>query len=595
MQDGPRLVFNLRPKYNGGVECVNCREEIPQGMGHCPRCGRRVPAEQLRFSELNRIFAGRYDFLRLLGIGGFAEVYLAKDMLLDRDVAIKILLPQHARDPQTVERFLREAKLYAKLEHSNIIPIYDTGVLQQHVFISMKFIRGESLKHVLSKQKRISPRLLPGIVRGVAHALAYIHQQGIVHRDIKPANIIVEKATQTVYLADFGIARAESSQTLTQTGMIVGTPHYLSPEQIQGKKIDQRSDIYALGATLYELATGQPPFQGDSPLEILYQHINESAESLTKLVPDIDPILERVISKCIEKDPERRFQNAEEIIAMLEPAERQLPGGQEKTVLIAAVPSVPKRGAKVLIGLGLIAALAIAVYFFWPKGARPSSRSTSRPNAAMTEPAGKEEPRPAVAHLPEPPPETRKAEQGDLSGKPGTVALGRPEKTAGKQETVTGPSPKATERSVGEAQELAGTVRFSSFPPLADISFHGVKIGNTGQMFEKKFPPGDHVFTFAIPGFQSVEVNVSVTAGETASAHYRFPLFRSFTITAKPFGRVLIDGREYGDTPQTVKLAFGEHRIQVTKNGYRTEERTIMIDQNAKNSIYFELVKEEKK
>jgi len=574
------------------VECVACRAEIPQGTDRCPRCGHRLPAEQARFAELNRIFAGRYDFLRLLGIGGFAEVYLAKDKLLDRDVAIKILLPQHAQDPQTVERFLREAKLYAKLEHGNIIPIYDTGILQRHVFITMKFIRGESLKHALSRQNRISPRLLPGILRGVAQALAYIHRQGIVHRDIKPANIIVEKATQTVYLADFGIARAESSQTLTQTGMIVGTPHYLSPEQIQGKKIDPRSDIYALGATLYELATGRPPFLGDSPLEILYQHINERAESLAKLAPDIDPILERIIAKCIEKDPARRFQRAEEILALLEPAGTQPSSGQEKTVLTASVPSVHGKAAKAWIGLALVAVLAVAAYFFRPKGAPAPSRSASRSSAAMAEPAAKEEPPPSVVRSQEPPAETREAEQGGLSGKPGAEAT--------KQEAVASPQPIGTKRQVGKTAEPAvrqadGTVRFSSFPPLADVSLDGVKIGNTEQVFEKKIPPGDYSFTFAIPGFQSVDVKISVAAGETVSAHHRFPPFRSFTITARPFGRVLIDGREYGDTPQTVKLAFGEHRVMVAKDGYRSEERTIRIDQEAKNSIYFELVKEEKK
>jgi tRNA A-37 threonylcarbamoyl transferase component Bud32 len=583
-----RLVFAFALKYNNRVECINCRAEIPAGRDHCPRCGHPVPAEQVRFAELNRIFAGRYDFLRLLGTGGFAEVFLARDMLLDREVAVKILLSQHAQDPQTVERFLREAKLYAKLEHPNIIPIYDTGVLQRHVFITMKFIRGESLKHTLFRQKRIPPQLLPGIVRGVAQALAYIHRQGIVHRDIKPANIIVEKETQSVYLADFGIARAESSQTLTQTGMIVGTPHYLAPEQIQGKKTDPRSDIYSLGATLYELTSGRPPFQGDSPLEILYQHLNESAEPLSRLVPGIDPVLARIISRCIQKDPQRRFQNAEEILAMLEPAGRGEAAAQEKTVLTAARAALPKKTRMVWIGLALVVVLAAAAYYFWPRGGRPPSQAGSRAGAAMERPASREETRPVPVPAQQPP---VAAGAGEAEAKPGGA-----EKTAAKHEPAAPPLTREEGRraeKAGEAGPAAGAVRFSSFPPLADVSLRGDKIGNTEQVFEKKFPPGDYLFTFAIPGFQSVEVKVTVVAGETVKAHYRFPLFRSFTITAKPFGRILIDGHEYGDTPQTVKLAYGEHRIRITKDGYRSEERNVRIDQDAKNSIYFELVKEE--
>ncbi len=595
------IVFYLGKKYNKFVECSNCQFEIPAGENSCPRCGWQIPSERVFFAKLSAAFSGRYDFLRLLGIGGFAEVYLARDMLLEREVAVKILLPQHAQDPQTVERFLREARLYAKLEHKNIIPIYDTGILQGHVFITMKFIRGESLKQILATQKRIAPLLLPAIANGVAQALAYIHQQGIVHRDIKPANIIVEKATRAVYLADFGIARAESSQTLTQTGMIIGTPYYLSPEQIQGRKIDPRSDIYALGATLYELASGQPPFRGDSPLEILYQHINENPEPLGKLVPGIDPVLERVISKCIAKEPARRFQKAEEIVALIDQVEASRPTVSEQTVLTATTaPRRAKRWTLALAAAGLITTLAVAAYFLWlrPSGSTPTT-------AALKPPDQESLTLPAAARQDE------KVLQGEQAPGPDTLAVGKdqkilPEKkeftTRAEQEMDKSKAvPLAMQPAVAPAnteakQPLDATppperIRFSSFPPAADVYLHGEKIGSTEQMFEKIFPPGKYTFQFVIAGFQSADVTVTVAAGKTVKAHHRFPQFRSFTVTARPFGRVWVDGKEYGDTPQTIKLSFGEHLVRVTKDGYLATEQRIFIDSGAKNSAHFELEK----
>ncbi|MCX6556330.1 MAG: serine/threonine protein kinase [Candidatus Aminicenantes bacterium] len=559
------------------MECNTCHGEIPEGLTICPHCGGRAAVERGRLAELKKIFSNRYDFIRLLGIGGFAEVYLALDKMLEREVAIKILLPQHSQDPQTVERFLREARLYAKLEHKNIIPVYDTGILEGQVFITMKYIRGESLKHVLLAQKRIAASQLPGIISGVAQAMAYIHRKGIIHRDIKPANIIVEKATRNVYLADFGIARAESSQTLTQTGMIVGTPYYLSPEQIKGRKTDQRSDIYSLGATLYELAAGEPPFMGDSPLQILYQHINENARSLTKLVPNIDPVVQRIIVRCLEKDPERRFQNAAEILAILEDGAGAFPNAHfEKTVLTADIRPRRRPAWKVAAALVFCAAVACGVYFIWLNKTGPSPVPVKKETMTVVAPKTivKEEP------LPEP------------AGKQGErVAMPTDNAPASKMEiSLRKPAGKAPEKAAAP-----GTVHFSSFPPLADVFLGAKKMGNTEQMFAREFPPGEYRFTFSIPDYRSAEVRVMVVAGETTAAHFRFPPFRSFTIIARPFGRVFIDSREYGDTPQTVKLAYGEHLVRIAKGGYMNQERTIRVDAGTKNSIFFELSKEEKK
>ena len=263
--------------------------------------------------NIKQFFSGKYEFIKLLGKGGFAEVHLALDKMLERKVAIKILLPQHASDPDIVKRFIREARLYAKLEHPNLINIYETGIAEGTAFIVMKYVKGENLKTFIQKDVKTRLSLAPGVIEALSGALNYIHEKGIIHRDIKPANIILEDGGDNIYLADFGIARSVSSQTMTQTGSIMGTPYYISPEQIKGGVVDQRSDIYALGATLYELVTGKPVFSADSSVEILYKHVNSEPEQIGKVTPEISKRLKYIITRCLEKNPDKRFQSAIEI------------------------------------------------------------------------------------------------------------------------------------------------------------------------------------------------------------------------------------------------------------------------------------------
>ncbi len=267
--------------------------------------------------NIKNFFSGKYEFIRLLGRGGFAEVHLALDKMLERKVAIKILLPQHASDPDIVKRFIREARLYAKLEHPNLINIYETGIAEGTAFIVMKYVKGENLKTYIQKDIKTRLSLAPKVIRSLSGALNYIHEKGIIHRDIKPANIILEEEGDNIYLADFGIARSVSSQTMTETGSIMGSPYYISPEQIKGGAVDQRSDIYALGATLYELVTGKPVFSADSSEEILYKHVNSDPEQIGRVTPEISKRLKYIITRCLEKTPDKRFQNASEITEIL--------------------------------------------------------------------------------------------------------------------------------------------------------------------------------------------------------------------------------------------------------------------------------------
>ncbi len=259
----------------------------------------------------------KYEFIKLIGKGGFAEVYLAKDKLLERKVAIKILLSQHTGDTEVVERFIREAKLYASFDHKNLIPIYETGKVDENAFLVMKYVNGFSLKDIIEKEGALKTDLTMKVVKGMASALKYIHNKGIIHRDIKPANILIDKETNRIYLADFGIARPISSKTLTQTGMLIGTPYYISPEQIKKGVADKRSDIYALGTTLYEIISGSPIFKCETPIEVLYKHVNEAPKPIASISPDITMEMKHIVEKCLEKDPKDRFQNANEILDLI--------------------------------------------------------------------------------------------------------------------------------------------------------------------------------------------------------------------------------------------------------------------------------------
>src|SRR3954447_21807863 len=265
------------------------------------------------------IVDGRYRAIRRLGAGGMAEVWCAEDEVLGRRVALKLLGGRFAEDPDFRERFRREAQSAAGLAHPNIVGIFDRSEWEGTPYIAMELVDGRTLKEMVTERGPLPPAVAVNFVEQMLRALGYAHRRGIVHRDVKPQNVIIDREG-TAKVADFGIARAANSSDMTQTGTMVGTVQYFSPEQAQGLPVDPRSDLYSAGVVLYELLTGQLPFEGEAPVSIALKHVNERPVPPGQLRPGLPPALEAVVLRSMEKDPARRYQSADEFIAALEAA-----------------------------------------------------------------------------------------------------------------------------------------------------------------------------------------------------------------------------------------------------------------------------------
>lgn len=264
---------------------------------------------------IGALFDGRYKILKRLGSGGMATVYVAEDQELGRRVAIKILNSKHASDEQFVERFRREASSAASLSHSNIVQIYDRGTAEGTYYIAMELIEGRTLKELLIERGPSPIPVAVNYARQILAALRFAHRNGVVHRDIKPHNVLVDEEGR-VKVADFGIARAGASE-MTEVGSIIGTAQYLSPEQARGAPVDATSDLYSVGVVLYELLTGEAPYNGDTPVEIAMKHLSAVPEPPSAKRAEVPSELDQVVLRALAKNPEDRYQSAEEMDADL--------------------------------------------------------------------------------------------------------------------------------------------------------------------------------------------------------------------------------------------------------------------------------------
>ncbi|MFD0773808.1 Stk1 family PASTA domain-containing Ser/Thr kinase [Streptomonospora algeriensis] len=471
-----------------------------------------------------RLLGGRYELDQLIGRGGMAEVYRARDLRLDRMVAVKTLRHDMARDHTFQTRFRREAQSAASLNHPSIIAVYDTG--EDMVdglaipFIIMEHVDGRTLKELLDDDRRLLPERCAEVTDGILRALEYSHQSGIVHRDIKPANVMLTRQAE-VKVMDFGIARTmnDNQATMTQTSQVIGTAQYLSPEQARGERVDPRSDIYSTGCVLYELLTGGPPFVGDSPVSIAYQHVREEPVPPSQVDPEIPAWLEEVTLRAMTKDREQRYQTAEEMRQDIQRGLQGMPTEASTMAMAAgstsALPPVEDRGRDdygddgyyyddreegrgkrtalwVLLGIAVAAALGFMLFLFMQPTAEtmkvPDVQGMSQSEAEQTlEQRGFEN--------------VSVEEQNHDEIESGNAISTEP--PAGQRHTATTDITLLISSGPGaqEIPDVVGQDRDSATQTLQDAGF---EIGDTREETSSSYPAGQVIGT-SPPGGQSAD------------------------------------------------------------------------------------------
>src|SRR5689334_17993538 len=325
-----------------------------------------MPAEHSPDAE---VIAGRYELVELVGTGGMSSVYKAHDRLLERNVALKILHPHYGDDEEYVERFRREARAVAQLSHPNIVTVIDRGEADGQQYIVFEYIDGESLKQLVDRNGPLPARRAIELALQVADALAFAHQAGLVHRDVKPQNVLVTEDGEAK-VTDFGIARSlDVEHGVTQTGTVLGTSNYLSPEQASGKPTTPATDVYSLGVVVYELLTGDVPFPGENFVAVAMKHLNEQPPDLLEQRPDVPLRLAAAVDRALEKDPARRFPSMDQFAWELRQCLAELDAPEAERTLITQSPvireSAPRRvrarrrRAPLYVLFALIAAAAI--------------------------------------------------------------------------------------------------------------------------------------------------------------------------------------------------------------------------------------------
>jgi predicted Ser/Thr protein kinase len=599
-----------------GRKCLKCHFESVDQAQVCGRCGAPLPrpgtasdpalTTTMGYASGNLsdgvLFANRYLVIEELGKGGMGSVYRVLDIKVDEEVALKFLNQDVAADTSAIERFRSELRITRKIAHHNVCRVFDLGEEGKSYFITMEYIAGEDLAHMIKRLGQLPVERGYQIARQVCEGLAEVHSLGIIHRDLKPKNIMIDKDGRAKIM-DFGLARSPHGLHLTQAGHVVGTPSYMSPEQLNGEPVDPRSDVFALGVTMYAMLTGGLPFDAETTTTLALQHRTVKPRSPHMLNPHVPEDLSRIILKCLQIDKTARYASAQEVLADLLKAGRRFETYRFSVQkrLGGKLPSLlAKPRAKIAAGAALVLVMALAGLALKSFLAKPGERQPPPP-APVQAPVEKKvaPPVPAAVRvtLNTTPGQAAVEVDGisrDLAGgtfelAPGTHTLklakpGYQSYTGTLVVEAGGSGSLVRDYKLVALPPAMGNLDIRSEPDGASVFIGGSASAAGRTPYAQAVPPGRVTVKLRLDGYQDFVQQVDVRAGQGSSVSGSLvPLSGSVELTSEPSGAELYSGEEYlGATPLARFLAPGVYRLRIVWPDKRESEEVLTVDPGAK-------------
>jgi serine/threonine protein kinase len=591
--------------------CPKCHFDNPADTSYCGKCGAHLfPSEKVPLSRTETIlapkqdlsvgttFAGRYHIIEELGRGGMGKVYKVVDSELKESIALKLLNPEVASDQTTVERFRNELKFARKITHKNVCRMYDLNKEKENYYITMEYMPGEDLKSSLRKVGKLSVGKVMFIAKQVCEGLAEAHRLGVVHRDLKPQNIMIDKEGNA-HILDFGIARSIKAKGVTVTGMMIGTPDYMSPEQVEGRDIDQRSDIYSLGVILYEMLTGRLPFEGDTPLSIAVKQKTEKPQNPRDLNPKISEELSRVILRCMAKEKNKRYQKAENLLVDLKNIEKGIPTTDKFLPEIEIKKVFPRKHLIPWILLSM-ALITVTGYLFYDKvlgGGEKLQENSAQIAAPTSQEAPVLTPQSGLMVINSVPEGADVYIDNKYEGitpikqeiLPGTYKI-RIKKGPDYKEIADEMKVKAGETSSKHyALDAAYFLEIKTIPDGAEVSIGGDYKGKTPLKLELasskcrlKIEKGRE--------YSSIDESLTLNPGINSFERSLKRIGYSLSIRTYPVGaRVSVGGELIGTTPVKKTDLFGNYTLKIEKEGYKTIEEPLTVQSDTEKR--YDLIK----